>query len=174
GSPPGGHLGDGAFDVGPVFHVVLAQPGAGGPVPAGGAQQVIALVQDELASGLAGGAACPQRAVAAQRAEGGDPGPAQAGGVPSRAGHRALLFVDGEVVDGEPALDGGPERLGLDHRVMPGLLDRAPQVPGSIGGIAVPGNPAAAAVMAAAAVPAARGRRAGLPGGARAISIVTG
>src|ERR1019366_2777073 len=73
-SPPGGDLGDGAFDVGPVFHVVLAQPGAGGPVPAGGGQQVIALVQDDLAAGLAGGAACPQRAVAAQRAEGGDPG----------------------------------------------------------------------------------------------------
>src|ERR1035438_1147032 len=68
-------------------------------------------------------------AAAAQRAEGGDPGPAQPGGVPGRAGHGALLFADGEVVDGEPALDGGPERLGLDHRGMPRLVDRIPQGP---------------------------------------------
>src|SRR5712671_8024786 len=30
-SPPGGDLGDGAFDVRAVGHVVLAQPAAGGP-----------------------------------------------------------------------------------------------------------------------------------------------
>src|SRR6266849_169662 len=45
-SPPGGHLGDGAFDVRAVCPVVLAQPAAGGPVRAGGAEQVIPLVQD--------------------------------------------------------------------------------------------------------------------------------
>src|SRR5450432_1190591 len=76
-SPPGGDLGDGAFHVGPAGHVVLAQPAAGGPVRAGGAQQVITLVQDELAAGLAGSASCPQRAAAAQDAEGGDAGAAQ-------------------------------------------------------------------------------------------------
>src|ERR1019366_458199 len=154
-SPPGGDLGDGAFDVGPVFHVVLAQPGAGGPVPAGGAQQVVALVQDELAAGLAGGAPLAQRAAAAQRAEGGGPGPAQAGGVPSRAGHRALLFVDGEVVDGEPALDGGRSGLGLITASCPAFSIASRRSPVPLGGIAVPGKPAAAVTVAAAAVPAA-------------------
>jgi len=57
--------GGGAFDAGPVSHVVLAQPGIGGPVRAGGPQQVIAFVQDELAAGLAGGAPRLQRAVPA-------------------------------------------------------------------------------------------------------------
>src|SRR5260370_20616874 len=65
-SPPGGHLGDGAFDVRAVCPVVLAQPAAGGPVRAGGAEQVIPLVQDELAAGLARGAPVPQWAVPAQ------------------------------------------------------------------------------------------------------------
>src|SRR6266550_1047990 len=64
-SPPGGGLGDGAFDVGPVCRVVLAQPAAGGPVRAGGAEQVVAGVQDELAAGLASGAPLAQRAVPA-------------------------------------------------------------------------------------------------------------
>ncbi len=39
-SPPGGDLGDGPLDVGPVRHVVLAQSRACGPVRAGGAQQL--------------------------------------------------------------------------------------------------------------------------------------
>jgi len=43
----GGDLRDGALDVGAEFHVVLAQPGAGSPVGAGGAQQAVMLVQDE-------------------------------------------------------------------------------------------------------------------------------
>src|SRR6266581_2709518 len=98
-SPPGGDLGDGAFDVRAVCHVVLAQPAAGGPVRAGGAQQVIAGVQDKLAAGLASGAVLTQRAVPAQRAEGGDPGPAERHGAASGAGHRALLLADGEVID---------------------------------------------------------------------------
>src|SRR6266851_2939898 len=49
-SPPGGDLGDGAFHVGPAGHVVLAQPG-GGPVSPRLPEQVVALVQDELAAG---------------------------------------------------------------------------------------------------------------------------
>src|SRR5208283_1335900 len=142
-SPPGGDLGDGAFDVGPVLHVVLAQPRVGGPVRAGGPEQVITLVQDELAAGLAGGAPVPQRAVAAQDAEGGDPGAAQSDGAPGRAGDRADLLVHGEVIDGEPALDRGLQRLGLDHRLVAGVADRAAQVPGAVGGIAVPGQAAA-------------------------------
>src|SRR6266568_5723757 len=139
-SPPGGHLGDGAFHVGPAGHVVLAQPAAGGPVRAGGAQQVVAVVQDELAAGLASGAALTQRAVPAQGAEGGDPGPAERHGAASGAGHRALLLADGEIIDGEPALDRGTQRPGLDHRLMAGLVDRIAQVTGAVGGIAVPGQ----------------------------------
>ncbi len=54
-APPGGYLGDGPFHVGPVSHVVLAQPGAGGPVRAGLPEQVIAFVQDELAAAMRGG-----------------------------------------------------------------------------------------------------------------------
>lgn len=67
-------------------HVVLAQTAGGGPVRAGGAEQVIAFVQDEVAAGLAGRAPLAQRAVPAQGAEGGDPGPAQRHGAPGRAG----------------------------------------------------------------------------------------
>ena len=112
-SPPGGDLGDGAFDVGPVWPCSPRAARAGGPVRAGGAQQVVALVQDELAAGLAGGAPGAQRAVPAQGAEGGDPGPAEPHGAAGRAGHRAGLLVDGEVIDGEPALDRGRSGLGL-------------------------------------------------------------
>src|SRR6266487_410397 len=141
-SPPGGDLEDGTFHVGPVGHVVLAQPG-GGPVTAGSAQQVITLVQDELAAGLAGRAPLAQRAVRAQRAEGGDAGPAQRHGVSGGAGDRAPLFADGEVIDGEPALHWGPQGLGLDRRLVPGLIDRIPQVTGAVGRVAVPGEIAA-------------------------------
>src|SRR5260370_33552950 len=86
-SAPGGDLGDGPFDVGPVFHVVLAQPAAGGPVRAGLPEQVVAFGQDELAAGLAGGAPLPPRAVAAQGAERGHPGAAARRGRPGRASH---------------------------------------------------------------------------------------
>jgi hypothetical protein len=44
--------------------------------------------------------------------------------VPGRAGDHASLLVHGEVVDGEPALHRGLQRLGLDHRLVPGLLYR--------------------------------------------------
>src|SRR6266516_2967100 len=167
-SPPGGDLGDRAFHVGPVGHVVLAQPGDG-PVTAGGAQQVITLVQDELAAGLAGRALLAQRAVPAQRPEGGDAGAAQDGGVPGRAGDRALLFADGEVVDGEPALDGGAQRLRLDHRLVPGLLYRIAQVTGAVSGVAVPGQRVTATAVVTAAAAAGSGGCAGAvtggPGG---------
>src|SRR5208282_5283412 len=73
-SPEGGDLGDGAFHIGPPGRVFLAQPGVSCPAGAGGAEQVIAEVQDELAAGLAGGAPLAQRAVPAGDAEGSDPG----------------------------------------------------------------------------------------------------
>src|SRR6266849_2720924 len=106
---------------------------------------------------------------------GGHPGPAERDGVPGRAGHRALLLADGEVINGEPALHRGLQRLGLDHRPVAGVVDRAAQVTGAVGGIAVPGQrllPAAAAAAAAAA--GAGGVRAGLPGRARGPGAITG
>src|SRR5258708_1228681 len=101
------------------------RPGGAGPAGAGGGQEVITRVQDELAAGLAGGAPRAQRAVAAHGAEGGDAGAAETDGVPGRAGDRSGLLIDGEVVHGEPALDRGPQRLGLGHRLVPGIPDRA-------------------------------------------------
>jgi hypothetical protein len=55
-SPPGGDLGDGTLDVGPVCAVVLAQLRAGGPGGAGGAQQAVVLVQVQGAAFFGGGA----------------------------------------------------------------------------------------------------------------------
>ena len=42
-------------------------------------------------------------------------------GVPGRAGDRAGGLVDGEVVEGEPAGDGGRSGDRLDHRIVPGI-----------------------------------------------------
>lgn len=97
-------------------------------------------VQDEGAAGLGDGAAGAQRAAAA----GGSEGDVAAGGDtpddPVRAGARAIVLVDGEVVQGEPALDRRGQRLGLDHRGISGLPDRVPQVPSAVGRIGVPGQ----------------------------------
>jgi hypothetical protein len=64
-----------------------------------GAQQPVAGVQHELAAGLAGGAPGAERAVPAQDAECGHAGAAERHGVPGRAGDRAGLLIDGEVID---------------------------------------------------------------------------
>ena len=40
--------------------------------------------------------------------------------MPGQTGHRALLFVDREVVEGEPAGRGRAQRDGLDDGVVPG------------------------------------------------------
>ena len=156
-SPPGGDLGDGALDVGPVCHVVLAQPGAGGPVRAGGAQQAVVLVQVQGAAVFGGGAPLAQRAVPAGGPEddgvlGGD-----VPGDPGRAGHGPGGRIDGEVIGGEAALDGGQQRPGLDHRLVPGLGDRGAQVPGAVGRIAVPGKLPAAGIVMVAVTAAAGG-----------------
>ena len=73
-------------------------------------------------------------------AEGGDPGAAEGDSAPGRAGDGAGLLIDDEVIDGEPAGDGGLQRLGLDHRGVPGVADSAAQVPGAVGQVAVPGQ----------------------------------
>ena len=125
-APEDGHLGDGAFHVGPVSHVVLAQPGVRGPVRAGGAQQVIAGVQDELAAGLAGCALRAQRAVPAGRVEGGDAGRLSMTVCPAGQVTGAGLLIDGEIIDGEAALDRACSGLGLITARCPASL-RAPR-----------------------------------------------
>ena len=152
---PGGDLGDDAFHLGPPGHVVRAQPG---PAGAGGAQHVVARMQDELAAGLAGGAQRAQRAVAAHGAEGSDAGPAETGGVPGRAGDRAGLLIDGEV-EGEPSLDRGRRGLGLITAWCPASAIAPRQVPGAIGAIAVPGKRFLPVTAVAGACPARLCRR---------------
>src|SRR6266542_675446 len=98
-------------------------------------------MQHDLPAGLGGGAPSTQWAVAAQGAERGDAGGADRPGVAGRAGDRLVVFVHGEVIDGEPALDRGLQRLGLDPRLVSGVLDRAAQIPGAVGRVAVPLTP---------------------------------
>ena len=52
-------------------------------------------------------------------------------GDPGRAGHGPGGRIDGEVIGGEAARDGGLERPGLDHRLVPGsaIASRRSPVP---------------------------------------------
>ena len=43
-----------------------------------------------------------------------------------------------EVIDGEPTLHRRLHRLGFDHGLVPGVVDRAAQIPGAVSGISVP------------------------------------
>src|SRR5580658_5523210 len=47
-------------------------------------------------------------------------------------------MVDGEVINGEPALDGRVQWLWLDDRLMAGVADRLAQLPGAVSRVAVP------------------------------------
>ena len=96
--------------------------------------------QAEGPPGLGGGALLAQRAGAAGGAEGDMAARGDRAGDAGRAGHRAVLLVDGEVIASESSGHGGLHRLGLDHRLVPGVLDRTPQVPGPIRRVAVPGK----------------------------------
>src|SRR6266545_6731845 len=69
-----GELGDDPLHVGSVAPVAFPQVGVVGPLAAGLAQQGVVPMRDELAAGLGGGAPAAQRAGAAPRTEGGDPG----------------------------------------------------------------------------------------------------
>jgi hypothetical protein len=59
-----GDLGDQSFHVGPDFAVLLAQFGVLGPLTTGGAQQIVAAMESDLAAGLRRGAPLTQRAPA--------------------------------------------------------------------------------------------------------------
>jgi len=61
-------------------------------------------------------------------------------GDPGRAGHGPRSGIDGEVVSGEAAGNGGQQRLRLDDRTVPGGGNRGAQFPGAVGGVAVPGQ----------------------------------
>jgi hypothetical protein len=98
-----------------------------------------------------------QRAAAAGGSEGDVAAGGDAPGDLVRAGDGAFVLVDGEVVEGEPALDRRLQRLGLDHRGIPGLPDRVPQVPGAVGGIGVPGQRLPAGLPAGRLRPALAG-----------------
>jgi len=62
-----------------------------------------------------------QRTVATQGAKRGDAGGADRPGVAVGTGDCGVGFVDDEVVNGEPTLDRGLQRLGFDHRFLPAL-----------------------------------------------------
>src|SRR5262249_10224078 len=111
-APPAaaGDLGDHPFDVGPVCAVVLAQGGLSSPGSAGGPQDRIAGVQVQGPPGFGGGARSAQRGGAAGGAEDDSAAGGDGAGDTGRAGHRAGGLVNGEVIGGEPAVDGGPER----------------------------------------------------------------
>jgi hypothetical protein len=64
---------------------------------------------------------------------GGGDGPGDVG----RAGDGAGGLIDGEVIQGEPAVDGRLERPGLDDRLVPGPGQDSAQVTGAVGRVAV-------------------------------------
>jgi hypothetical protein len=88
-------------------------------VTSGFPEQVVLLVQNDFPAGLGLGAPLTRRAPPAGRTEAGHPDPPDRASVTRRAAHRARFLVEGEVVDGEPALDRRLQRLGFDHRVVP-------------------------------------------------------
>ena len=61
--------------------------------------------------------------------------------MPGRAGDRGGLAVDGEVVDGEAAGDGPPQRRRFDHCQVAAGLEACAQLAGAVGGIAEDGYP---------------------------------
>jgi len=94
---------------------------------------------------LAGSAPGAQRAGPAGGAEDNAAARGDRPGDAGRAGGGAGGFINGEVSGGEPAVHGGLDRPGLDHRGVPGVADRGAQFPGAIGRIAIPRTRRAAA-----------------------------
>jgi hypothetical protein len=90
-----------------VRHVILAQPGAGGPVRRAARSRSSRRCRTNLRPVL--------DVVHRERSESAEGAirVRELHGVPGRAGHRACLLADGEVIDGEPAFDRGRSGLGL-------------------------------------------------------------
>src|SRR5260221_276269 len=131
GSGPG----DDPFDHRPGRIGALELVGAG--LRAGGAQQPLVRVDGHRPAVFGGGAARPERAPGTQLPEGDGPLAAHQPGMPGRAGHRALLLVDDEVVQGEPAGHRRAQRPGLDHRVVPGLAVVSAGLAGAVGRVTI-------------------------------------
>ena len=132
-------VGELALDLGPGGPVV-GQPGGIALAGTGGGQVGLVGMDGDDPAADAAGAGLAQRADAAGDAE---PGPATAAagradrhGHPRRAGHRAGLEVDAELVLGEAAAGCGRE-LGLDHRREPVLVQPGQVGAGAIGAVAV-------------------------------------
>src|SRR6266487_1214759 len=139
----GDEPGDGPLDWG-TPSAVFGLPGRVGGGAAGGGQEGVLGVDAEDSPGLGGGAALAQRAAAAQDLELGQAGAvgvgaAQGDGVPGRAGDRAGPAVDGEVVNGEAAGDGLPQRGRFDHQRVAVCREVFTQLAGAISGAAEDG-----------------------------------
>ena len=76
--------------------------------------------------------------------------------MPGRAGHRTLVLVDGEIIEGKPAGHGGLQRLGLDHGVVPGVPAGGPGLAAAVGRVAVHLQPLTACGRRLVRVPGAR------------------
>jgi hypothetical protein len=116
----GDQPGDGAFDWGPPSAVFVLPDGVGGSLVAGCGEQFVLGVDVEVAPGLGVGAASAQGAVDAEAFELGGGAVRldlpEVGNVSGRAGRGAGRRVDAEVVDGEAAGDGLPQRWRLEHQ----------------------------------------------------------
>ena len=97
-----GQPGDGAFDHRPVL-AVLGQPIRVTGGASGGTLARIMGTDPQCLTPAAARATCPQWATRAGRAEDGMPGAGDRSGQSVGAGRGAVVVVDGEIVDGEPA-----------------------------------------------------------------------
>src|SRR5207342_1118237 len=90
-----------------------------------------------------GGAPLAQRAAGARGAEGDGPALAHRADLPGGAGDGALLLVDGEVIEGEPAVHGRAQRLRLDDGGVPGVAVGGAGLPAAVGRVSVDLQPLA-------------------------------
>jgi hypothetical protein len=91
-----------------------------------------------------GGAPGPERAAGAGCAEGHRAGLAHWPGDAGRAGDRARILLDSEVIHREPAGHGRAQRRGLYHCVMPGVAVGGAGFPAAVLGVTVDLQPFAA------------------------------
>ena len=131
----GDEPGDGAFTHRPGGGVGGPELGVVG-LAAGLVEPVVIGVDLDHPAGSSVGAAAPQRAALAVTGEAGRPGGSDGDGVSGGAGDGAGVGVDVEVVDGEPAGDGGTEHRRFDHRGMTGGGEVFAELAGAVGRVA--------------------------------------